>query len=68
MSDVSRSVYQKVCEENKRLKADIEVLVDRNHDEKFFKVLLRWRRKFYEDKEFENLLKAAAIKYLGDHP
>ena len=28
MSDVSRSVYQKVCEENKHLKADIKILVE----------------------------------------
>lgn len=67
LSYVSRSVYQKVCEENKRLKADIYTLVKG----KIFSsicVRMEWSKKFDEEKELANMLKQAAQKYLQENP
>ena len=70
MSTVSRSVYQKVCEENKRLKADIKIIVDGESGQvqKYFSTMLKWRKVFKEEKEFNSLMKEAAIQYINDHP
>ena len=69
MSNVSRSVYQKVCEENKRLKADIKILVESHGDEPaYIETLLKWRKVFSKQKEFNVFMKEAAIQYLEKHP
>lgn len=72
MSSVSRSVYQKVCEENKRLKADIEILVcHRLESDKFLKraeVRTKWIYHFLKQKQFNIFMKEAAIQYLEKHP
>lgn len=69
MSSVSRSTYQKVCEENKRLKADIKVLVESHGDAPaYIEILLKWRKVFREQKQFKCWMKEAAIKYLEQHP
>lgn len=69
MSSVSRSTYQKVCEENKRLKADIKILVESYGDAPaYIETLLRWRKVFREQKQFNVFMKEAAIKYLEQHP
>jgi uncharacterized protein involved in tolerance to divalent cations len=70
MSNVSRSVYQKVCEENKRLKEDIRILVrgkiacDQLYENTFYK----WHKKFREENKFHKLLKEVAIDYMKEHP
>ena len=69
MSAVSRSVFQKVCEENKRLKADIKILVESYGDAPaYIETLLKWRKVFREQKQFNVFMKEAAIKYLEQHP
>ena len=70
---VTRSTYQKVCEENKRLKADIYALVMANFEDEVSEVLGievmdRWRDKFEKDKEFEKLMKDFAVQYFKDNP
>ena len=69
MSTVSRSVYQKVCEENKRLKADIKKLV-MNYESapEYFETLLKYRKLFREEASFNTMMKEAAIRYINDHP
>ncbi len=71
MSSVSRSVYQKLKEENKRLIADIFVLVQpfdlhKNID----KILItsKWRKKFEEEEALNKVLKEACLEYLKRHP
>ena len=69
MSSVSRSTYQKVCEENKRLKADIKILVESYGDAPaYIETLLKWRKVFREQKQFNVFMKEAAIQYLEKHP
>lgn len=73
MSKVKRSTYQKVVEENKRLVADIRVLVKDHNPEppsihEFAKTVIKWRDKFHEEREFNRLIKNACIKYFEEHP
>lgn len=73
MSDISRSTYQKVCEENKRLKADIEILISHPaiDPDKFLQrstVFKKWSDFFRKQKQEHALIKMAAMKYLKDHP
>jgi len=69
MSAVSRSIYQKVCEENKRLKADIKILVESHGDAPaYIETILKWRKVFREQKQFNVFMKEAAIRYLEQHP
>ncbi|HUV00046.1 MAG TPA: hypothetical protein VMW32_03680 [Bacteroidales bacterium] len=69
MSKINRSVYQKVCEENKRLMKDIRILALAG-PLSFEKIecLIKWRKKFARDAETEKLIKAAARQYMKDHP
>ena len=69
MSNVSRSVYQKLKEENKRLLADIEALTDPMIDMEIVgPILKRWRKHFRERNEFNKLLQEVAREYLKAHP
>jgi len=71
MTAVSRSTYQKVVEENKRLKADIKVLVMSKREPsstEYAEVYLRWRIVFLKEYNLHNLLKQAAELYFKDHP
>jgi hemerythrin len=68
MSGVSRSVYQKVCEENKRIINDIHILVGPVHDIFYQKTIEKWRKKFKDENDFYLELKLAAKQYMKDHP
>jgi hypothetical protein len=69
MSNVSRSVYQKLKEENKRLLADIEALADPMPDmEIVTPILKRWRKHFRERNEFNKLIQEVAREYIKEHP
>lgn len=72
MSNVSRSVYQKVCEENKRLKEDIKILVCTcisNYDrQKHADTVNKWRKRFRDDEELRQILKDFATEYIKEHP
>lgn len=50
---VSRSVYQKVVEENKRIKREIAILVGEKRIPSFekIKVIASWRKKFKEERD-----------------
>lgn len=70
MSNVSRSTFQKVVEENKRLKKDIIILTDEKFSMSAQKILLvnEWREKIRVEEEFVQLLSDAAKMYLEEHP
>jgi hypothetical protein len=69
MSKVNRSTYQKAIEENKRLLADIQLLVQDGFPPSVEKILCikKWREKFNEEKDFNLMLKQVARKYIKDH-
>jgi hypothetical protein len=73
MSDVSRSVYQKLAEENKRLKADIYVLVmldlrEKGNLERWNRIDSQWREKFKKDEALRQALHEYAVQYVKDNP
>ena len=71
MTAVSRSTYQKVVEENKRLKADIKTLVMSKREPmstEYAEVYSKWRIVFIKEYNLHNLLKQAAEQYFKDHP
>jgi len=56
---VKRSTYQKVCEENKKLKADIFLLVEKPNSLKGITAFAKWKDVFKEEnklKEFQFFL------------
>jgi len=55
-SPVSRSVYQKLAEENKRLKADIYVLAMGGAAD-FAEVITRWKKHFYQKKAIDEAMR-----------
>lgn len=70
MSNVSRSVYQKVCEENKKMRNDLYILtfgsLEDNH--KWWDTHSKWYEIFEKEKKFRKMLKEAAIEYVKEHP
>lgn len=64
MTKVSRSAYQKLSEENKRLKRDIRAIV-MDYDMDIFK---KYEKEFIADEQFHVLMKDVALKYIDDHP
>lgn len=67
MSKVSRSVYQKVCEENKKLLRDIEVLVSEGFSIEYLDIVTHYQDKFEKEKQFRKLMKKAAEQYIKDN-
>lgn len=61
MSKVSRSVYQKVCEENKKLKKDLRVICadDEWSAIEVFRVMDKWSDYFAEEDRFRNMVREA---------
>ena len=57
MSSVSRSVYQKLKEENKRLMNDIFIITMKPLTLESINVRSKWKKKFTEDQEFNQLLR-----------
>ena len=66
MTAVSRSVYQKVCEENKRLLKDIKILSNGLTSDKII-CINKWRKKFKDDDDFNELLRSASKEYIQLH-
>ena len=68
MSSVSRSVYQKLKEENKRLLNDIKILTYPEKDS-VERILLKgkWYLKFSEDAVFHITMKIVAKEYIKEH-
>ncbi len=64
MSKVSRSVYQKLKEENNRLTKDLRAItMDFNKE-----VFRKWREKFTDDDAFHVTMKKVAREYMDKHP
>lgn len=57
MSNISRSVYQKVAQENKRLKADIKMLVWVTSPEDESRVFRKWYKYFKKEHDFHKMMK-----------
>ena len=69
MSNVSRSIYQKVCEENKRLKEDIKILCrHKGCISDWVITATKWSEIFEREDELREVLQVAAIKYIKEHP
>lgn len=68
MSKVSRSTFQKLAEENKRLLHDIYNLTKDGEDYAKFETRGRWKKHFREEREFNELLKEVSKKYIDEHP
>jgi hypothetical protein len=68
MSKINRSTYQKVVEENKRLKNDIKILVNYEGDVmQWNEVMLKWYSFFTEEARRNNLIKEACKEYIKNH-
>ena len=66
---VSRSVYQKQVEENRRLLADIYTLVmSKGVSPHRIIVKEKWERKFTEEQKLKQLLHDYAVQYVKDNP
>ena len=61
MSEIKRSVYQKVVEENKKLRNDIKSLVGMNSPEDESRAWSEWRDHFEKIEKFKSMLKEIAI-------
>lgn len=57
MSNVSRSVYQKLSEENKRLLHDLYVISMSPVSFESIEVRKKWKDKFTKDKEFNDMMR-----------
>lgn len=57
MSKISRSVYQKVKEENKRLLNDIKLLVQETPSADKILCIIKWRELFEKEREFNEAIK-----------
>ncbi len=69
MNNVSRSVYQKLKEENKRLVKDIRILCEEGIPS-FDQIMLikKYRDKFRKEKEFNDLIKQACSMHIKNNP
>lgn len=68
MSKVKRSVYQKVCEENKKLIKEIRILVEDGIapvDQLICS--MKWRKQFREERKLHEMLRIAGKKYIKEH-
>lgn len=64
---MSRSVYQKVCEENKKLLADIKNLTG-GDAKKHADIYVKWKTHFDKEREFNSIMKQVAGEYLKRNP
>ena len=68
MSKVSRSVYQKLKEENKRLLNDLFIISMRPVTIEAIEVRAKWKNKFTEEIAFNRLLRDVCLSYIKEHP
>ena len=68
MAKINRSTYQKLAEENKRLKTDIKILINMTPYKEWVNVYSKWHAKFEKEIEFMHIMKLAAASYLKEHP
>ena len=65
---VSRSVYQKLAEENKRLKADLKILCFNGNFKQVDDVRLKWYTLYKKEEDFNLLMKTVCQNYIREHP
>lgn len=65
---VSRSVYQKLAEENKKLKADLKTLCYDDLSADTIIVRMKWQKHFEKEYNFNSLMKDVCQNYLKEHP
>ncbi|HLG26241.1 MAG TPA: hypothetical protein VI423_00480 [Paenisporosarcina sp.] len=65
---VSRSVYQKLAEENKKLKADLKILCFDKPSVDSITVRAKWKIHFLKEANFNSLMKDFATNYIKEHP
>lgn len=70
MSKVSRSVYQKVAEENKRLKSDLRIIVmaQKPLSDLEKETIVKYRKQFQKEDWFHAVMKEAAKEYVAKNP
>ena len=66
-SKISRSIFQKKVEENKRLLRDIRIMAT-EPGIKAILLRMKWRDRFRKDAALNDLIKTMAKKYFIDHP
>jgi len=67
MSEIKRSTYQKVVEENKLLLKDIKTLVYGDIPQVIF-LKDKYRKKFQSEKVFNQLMKDVSKLYMDNNP
>lgn len=67
MSKVSRSIYQKEVEKNKRLTSDIKTLIYGSIPEIIF-LKDKWRKRFESEKRFNQMMKELSKTYMDNNP
>ncbi len=66
MSAVSISVFQKKCEENKRLISDIRLLTSEGISFDKIECVMKWRKKFKKEQEFNDMLKSLVTGHFNN--
>lgn len=64
---VSRSAYQVVCEENKKLINDLKIICC-GEPSMSIQVEMKWAKHFEKEKQFSKILTEVAKEYLKEHP
>lgn len=67
MSNISRSEYQKVVEENKRLKGDIKLLVSPGLSPEKVLCYSKWRQAIQREEDFNKTMKIVAKRYIEEN-
>ena len=66
-SKISRSIFQHVVEENKKLLRDIRIIA-MEPGVKAILVRMKWRDKFRHNEAFNKMLTTCAKRYFKEHP
>ncbi len=67
-SYITRSVYQKVCEEKKKLIEDIKIMSSEAMSYKKIFTIQKWRGHFNRDDSFRLMMKGLAKQYFKKNP
>lgn len=65
---VSRSAYQKVVEENKRMRKDLKIIVTSPRENEVHYVLLKWKDIFLKEIQQKFLIETSLKQLLSEHP
>ena len=65
---VSRSAYQKVVEENKRMRKDLKIIVTSPKENEVHYVLLKWKDIFLKETQQKFLIETFLKQLLSKHP